>query len=136
VAEFVPPQSVGKFIIPILVIVVLAIVGSSLFPILLTRGKLINLAPGSERKYGIGGGGICSKCHRPFALPLFSMNLGFSKFARCPYCGKWGVVRVQALAKLREAEKAELEWGKEEAVETSEEERLRKELDDSKYQGA
>jgi hypothetical protein len=37
---------------------------------------------------------------------------------------------------LREAEKAELEWAKPEKTnETSEEEKLRKEIDDSKYQG-
>jgi hypothetical protein len=45
------------------------------------------------------------------------------------------VVRIQPLAKLREAEKAELEWGRAEVREETEEERLRKELDDSKYQG-
>ena len=62
------------------------------------------------------------------------MNLGFSKFARCPYCGKWSLVRVESMEKLREAEKAELEWGKVEIQEETEEEKLRKELDDSKYQ--
>ena len=40
-----------------------------------TRGKIKNLPLGAERNYGTGGG-ICPKCHRPFALPLFSMNLG------------------------------------------------------------
>jgi hypothetical protein len=134
-ANFVPPQSVGKFIIPILVVVVLAVLGSSLIPMIMGRGKVQTLPLGAERNYGVSGGGICTKCRRPFVLPLFSMNLGFSKFARCPYCGKWGVVRIQTVAKLREAEKAEMDWGKAEAPEISEEERLRKELDDSKYQG-
>jgi hypothetical protein len=62
------------------------------------------------------------------------MNLGLSKLARCPYCGKWSIVRIQSMAKLREAEQAELEWGKAEVLEETEEEKLRKELDDSKYQ--
>jgi len=44
-------------------------------------------------------------------------------------------VRIQPLAKLREAEQAELEWGRVEEAKISEEEKLRKELDDSKYQG-
>jgi hypothetical protein len=63
------------------------------------------------------------------------MNLGLSKLARCPYCGKWSAVRIQPLAKLREAEKAELEWGRAEVREETAEEKLGKELDDSKYQG-
>jgi hypothetical protein len=135
-ANFVPPQSVGKFIIPILVIVVVAILGSALFPMLTNRGKLVNLPPGTERSYGAGGGGICPKCQRPFALPLFGMNLGFSKLARCPYCGKWSAVRIQSVAKLREAEKAELEQARagQAVVGETEEEKLKKELDNSKYQ--
>ncbi|MGA2504880.1 MAG: hypothetical protein ABSG01_12390, partial [Anaerolineales bacterium] len=66
--------------------------------------------------------------------PLFSMNLGLSKLARCPYCGKWAVVRIQTLGKLREAEQAELGWGKSEVLEETEENKLRKEIDETKYQ--
>ena len=43
-------------------------------------------------------------------------------------------MRVESLGKLREAEKAELEWGKTEVKEESEAEKLNKQLDDSKYQ--
>lgn len=136
VVNFVPPQSVGKFIFPILGIVVVAILASTIGPLLMNRGKLVNLPLGAERNYGVGGGAICPKCHRPFALPLFSMNLGFSKFARCPYCGKSSVVRIQSIAALRVAEKAELEQAKpgEQIVGETEDEKLRKELDNSKYQ--
>jgi len=63
------------------------------------------------------------------------MNLGLSKLAHCPYCGKGSVVRIQLLAKLRKAEQAELEWGRAEVAKISEEEKLRKKLEDSKYQG-
>jgi hypothetical protein len=135
-ANFVPPQSVGKFIYPILAVVVIALLASTLGPLLMNRGKLVNLPPGTERNYGAGGGGICPKCHRPFALPLFGMNLGLSKLARCPNCGKWSAVRIQSIAKLREAERAELEQAKagEPIVGETEEEKLKKELDNSKYQ--
>jgi hypothetical protein len=69
-------------------------------------------------------------------LPLFSMNLGFSKLALCPFCGKLGLVRVESIVKLREAEKTELDWVKNnEPPETQDEEALRKEIDDSKYLG-
>jgi Bacterial Ig domain len=135
-ANFVEPQSVGKFIYPVLAIVVVAILASTLGPLLMNRGKLVNLPLGEERHYSMGGGGICSKCHRPFALPLFSMNLGLSKFARCPYCGKWSAVRLLPIDRLREAERAELEQAKtaQPVIGETEEDRLKKELDNSKYQ--
>lgn len=134
-AEFVPEQEVAKFLIPVFGVVLVAILGSTLIPFLVTRNKKpVQLPLGEERSYGVGGGGICPKCKRPFALPFFSMNMGLSKYGRCPYCGKWSAVRVLPVAKLREAEKAELTWSQAEAPQVSEEEKLRKELDDSKYQ--
>jgi len=128
-------QAAGKIAIPLIVVVFGAILLSAVVPMLVGRGKLKELPLGAERKYGIGGGGICPKCHRPFPMPLFSMHLGFSKLARCPFCGKWGMVKVQPLAKLREAEQAELKQAQEALPETSAEEKLKKELDESKYQG-
>jgi hypothetical protein len=136
-SNFVPASEGTKaglqIVIPVLVIVFGAILLSFIVPLVTGRGKTQNLPLGAERKYGLGGG-ICPKCRRPFALPLFSMRLGLSKLARCPYCGKWSAVRIQPLAKLREAEQAELEWGRAEVKEETEEEKLRKEIDDSKYQ--
>lgn len=134
ISNFVPASEGTKFVIPILVIVFGAILLSFIIPLMTGRGKTQSIPLGEERKYGFGGG-ICPKCRRPFALPLISMHLGLSKLARCPYCGKWSLVRVEAIGKLREAEKAELEWGRGEVPEISNEEQLRKELDDSKYQG-
>jgi hypothetical protein len=120
---------------PILGIALLAILLSVGVPLIVTRGKRESLPLGEERNYGIRGGGICPKCHRPFVIHLWGMNLGLSKYDRCPYCGKWSVIRVRSIAKLREAEKAELAWAKAEAPQLSEEEKQRKDLDDSKYQG-
>jgi hypothetical protein len=122
-----------QIVITVLAIVFGAVLLSFIVPLMTRRGKNHDLPLGAERKYGQGGG-ICPKCRRPFALPLFSMNLGLSKLAHCPYCGKWSAVRIQPLAKLREAEKVELEWGRAEVREETEEEKLRKEIDDSKYQ--
>ena len=135
--NFVPKQSTLKFILPILGIVVLAILFSTLVPFLANRGKRSSIPQGAERKYGAGGGGICPHCHRPFPLPLFSAHLGFSKLAVCPTCGKWSLVRAESIDKLREAEKAELESAKPETISVlSEEEKLRNEINDSKYQGS
>jgi hypothetical protein len=116
-------------------VIVAAVLLSAVVPLLARRGKHLILPLGAERKYGVSGGGICPKCHRPFPLPLLSANLGFNKLASCPFCGKWSLVRLESIGKLREAEKAELEWAKagEQIIGETEEEKLKKELDDSKY---
>jgi hypothetical protein len=132
--NFVPKQSSLKIIIPILSVVVVAILLSTLVPLLNRSSKRPSTPLGTKRNYGAGGGGICPKCHRPFALPLFSAHLGFFKLAPCPFCGKWSLVRVESIDKLREAEKAELEWGNVDVKKETEEEKSIKELDDSKYQ--
>jgi hypothetical protein len=136
VSYFVPASEGTKvamqIALPVLGVVFAAMLLSFMIPELMRRGKSKDLPYGAERKYGMGEG-ICPKCHRPFALSIFNLNLGFSKLTRCPYCGRWGTVRIQSLVKLRKAEQAELEWGKAEVQEESEEERLREQVDDSKY---
>jgi len=135
--NFVPKQSSLNFILPVLGIVVVAILLSVLLPFLINRGKRTSLALGTERKYGVSGGAICPNCHRPFALPLFTAHVGFSKLAVCPFCGKLSLMKVESISTLREAEKAELESAKPENPSTiSEDEKLRKEIDDSKYQSS
>jgi hypothetical protein len=135
-ANFVPKQSATKIILPVMGVILAAILLSTLVPLLVRRGKRLNIPLGSERVYGAGGGGICPNCHRPFSLPLVSARLGFSRLTACPFCGKWGLVRIESIDKLRQAEKAELEWAKPEHPSSiPEEEKLKKEIDDSKYQG-
>ncbi len=140
-AEFVSSQegmrAAGRILIPILVIVLLAVVVSALFPLITGRGKLSHLPPGTPRNYGLRGGGICPKCGRPFAFSFLAPNLPFFKIDRCPFCGHWGPVRVASLDALRKAEAAELEnaGSAQQVPEESEAEKLRKELDESRYQG-
>ena len=136
ITTFVPKQSSLKFILPILGVVAVAILLSTLVPFLTGRSKRTSLPLGAERSYGIRGGAICPKCQRPFALPLFSAHLGFSRMAVCPYCGKLSLVRAESIGKLREAEQAELEEKKAQVPEATEEEKLKQDLDDSKYQGS
>ena len=57
----------------------------------------------------------------------------FNKLDRCPYCGRWGFLRRRSLEELRAAEAAELDGVQGFEPEISEEEKLRKELDDSRY---
>jgi DNA-directed RNA polymerase subunit RPC12/RpoP len=137
--EFVPASAAGgvmtKILVPIIGLVVLLILVSAIGPMILNKGKLSSLAPGTARKYGIGGGVICPKCARPFPLRLWWINLGWNKIDRCPYCGKWVFVRPRSMSELRQAEAAELVNSQAGNVTTpeSETDRLHKDLDDSKY---
>jgi hypothetical protein len=120
-------------IIPMLVIVFGALILAAVIP-LVTGRKTRSLVPGSPRQYPLGGG-ICPKCRRPFAFHIYGLNLMMNKFDRCPYCGRWSSVKSLAISHLREAEQAELAGVPTAAPEVSDEEKLKKELEDSKYQG-
>jgi Bacterial Ig domain len=129
-------QSTLRIILPILVVVLGAILLSALIPMLSRRGKTESLAPGAQRNYGMMGGTICPKCRRPFSIQFWGINMLAGKLNRCPYCGRWSIVRRQSIAELRAAEQAELDQSSSVEVPSplSEEEKLRKELDNSKYQ--
>ena len=119
-------------IVPILAIVFGSIIVGALIPII-SRKKGKSVPPGTQRTYTFGGG-ICPKCHRPFAFPLFGMNMIAGKLTPCPHCGKWSIVRREPLEILRAAEQAEMVKEDMKLPEVSEEEKLRRGLDDSKYQ--
>jgi len=128
-------QAATRILLPLLVVVMGAILLSFLLTFLST-GKRQSLPAGAARKYGFSGGAICPKCRRPFPLHLFGLNLGLGKLDRCPYCGKWSLLRRRPIAELRLAEQAELEASQANAQvpESSEEEKLRREMDDSRFQ--
>lgn len=124
-----------RFVMPMLVIVfgglALAYAG-----MLFSTSRLRDLPLGAPRKYGLAGGAICPRCRRPYSRHFWSMNLGAGKLERCPFCGKWAVVRAMSPEALRQAEKDELALEQPETIATpeSEEERLRKSLEESRYQ--
>jgi len=125
-----------KFIIPILLIVGAAALLSAIFPWLMRGGKNAELPLGAQRKYGVSGGTICPRCKRPYALHALGLHLGISmKLERCPYCGKWAMVGRKSQYELRAAEAAELLQAQNAGgvPEESEEEKLRKEIDKSRY---
>ncbi len=129
-------KAAGRIIIPLLSLVLVLMLLSFFVPVLLRRGKMEELAPGTPRNYGIKGGAICPRCQRPFVLHLFSVNLGPNrKYERCPYCGRMGIVKTRSLKDLRAAEAAELEQAHlaGQVPEESEEDKLRKELENSRY---
>jgi len=121
-----------KMIVPILAVVFGSLaIGAITTMINLRKGK--KLPAGTTRSYTFGGG-ICPKCKRPFGFQLLSMNMIAGKLTPCPHCGKWSIVKRASMSDLHAAEQAELDTEKVQISEASEEEKLRKELDDSKYQ--
>jgi DNA-directed RNA polymerase subunit RPC12/RpoP len=139
-AQFITSEQAGKnslgIILPILAVVLIAVLASAVIPMLSSRGKTASLPPGARRNYGVMGGTICPKCGRPFSIQFLGINLPMGKLNRCPYCGKWSIVRRRSMDDLQAAEQAELDQSSGEAIASplSEEEKLRKELDNSKYQ--
>jgi len=124
-----------SIIIPILGLVVLVSLLSAVIPAITSRKKG-TLPPNSVRNYGLAGGTICSRCNRPFAMHFLAPNMLMGKLERCPFCGKWGIVRSFPLEKLREAEEAEKRSQMDISNNSvkSNDDQLKKEIDDSKYQ--
>jgi hypothetical protein len=120
-----------RIVIPILILVFGALLLAAVVPLLMGR-KTAALKPGTPRQY-ILGGTICPKCGRPFAFSIFSLRLVVARLERCPYCGRWSFVHGVSQSQLRAAEQAEVEAAQGQVPETSAEEKLKKELDDSKY---
>jgi hypothetical protein len=138
--NFLSPQAstttMLKIIIPIFLIVGAAALISAFFPWLMRGGKNEELPLGAQRKYGVSGGTICPRCKRPYAMRALGLNLGISaKLDRCPYCGKWAIVGRKSQDELRAAEAAELRQAQAagQVPEESEEDKLRKEIDKSRY---
>jgi hypothetical protein len=128
-------QSVGRILVPILGVLGLALVaGLSIAVMDIRRSRAAPTPLGAERHYGLLGGAVCPKCGRPFARHWWGLNAGLGKLDRCPHCGKWSIVRAQPLEQLRAAEAAELKDAQGAPVpELSPEEKLRRQLDDSRY---
>jgi len=125
-------SAVLKMIVPILAVVFGAMAITAITSMINVRkGK--KLPAGATRSYTFGGG-ICPKCKRPFGFQLLGINMIAGKLMPCPHCGKWSIVRRASMSDLHAAEQAELTTEKAQISEASEEEKLRKELDDSRYQ--
>lgn len=129
-------QAAAKIVLPVLGLILGISILSFLFPFLAGKRKRTALPFGTERKYGALGGTICKKCKRPFSIHFLSIRLGFSRLDWCPHCYKWGFVRRYSLEELRAAERQEVGTasGIPENLGLTEEEKLRKDLEESKYQ--
>ena len=128
-------QAASNIIIPIVVVILIAVGLAVLVPMVFSRGKKEQLPAGAPRNYGAYGGTICPKCSRPFSRHIYGLNLGLHKYDRCPYCGKWSLVRRQSREELEAAEAAEIAAAREGVFspERSEEDELRQEIEDSRF---
>jgi hypothetical protein len=126
----------GKIIGPVFGLIAVVMMVTFIIPVLMVRRKGQTLPLGAPRNWGVTGGTICPKCKRAFAMHFFAPNVVVGKFDICPHCGKWSVVRAYPRDVLEASVAAESELAKAQGVKTVEstEEKLRKELDDSKYQ--
>jgi hypothetical protein len=119
------------FVVPLLAVVLVVMVLSSVLPALLGRGRRA-FQPGS---YGPAGGAVCSRCELPFGRSLFSANLLVGKLERCPHCGKWGLVRRASSIDLDAAEARFAATHSEGTVQQEDEqEHLRRMVDESRYE--
>lgn len=131
VRVFISPEEARGAIVgllfPILGIAAVALLAGVLVPLALGRSKP---QPG---KYGISGGAVCPKCGLPFPIHFFSMHAGAKNLERCPHCGKWVWVRK---AKKEDLLAAEARWTGGEAAPdpNAEEDRLKRQIDDSRYE--
>lgn len=127
-------QAAGRIVLPILAVVVVSMLLAAVVPALTGRNKSDQAS--NPASYGALGGTLCPRCGRPFPLHLLSPNLLTHKFDRCPHCGKWSLVRRQPPAVLQaayEAQEQAAQDGTTPPAALSEEEKLRKTLDESRF---
>ena len=117
----------------LIIILVIAILAFRILPNLFSKSK-------GESQHGSGygafGGVVCPNCTLPYGLTMGKINLGIGALSRCPHCGKWRVVRrasPEALAAAEERLRGQAGPG-DEAPKENEEEKLRRELDNSRFE--
>lgn len=136
--EFVPASSAAKGALSILAPILIVVFGGMLvmFVVPLLRKDKGRAAEAPIN--GVLGGTVCPKCGRPFGLHLWALNISLvGKFDRCPHCGKWSFVRRASPEVLEAAAAAMTAAAEAEAAAAApvsdEEQRLKKQLDDSRY---
>lgn len=123
-------SNTGSMVIPILAAVAVVAVLGAVIPVLMGRKRTHK--PGV---YGAAGGAVCRKCTMPFSRNFLAPNLLVGKLERCPHCGHWSIVPAAPAAALKAAEERLAADSEGEIKEVSEEESLRRMIDDSRYDG-
>ena len=123
---------------PILGILVGIVVLVALAQFLIFRTRKHTRVPlGEARHYGFHGGAICPRCKRPFPLHWYAVNAGImTKLDTCENCGRFGLFRPVSREALLQAEQDELRQAQPQGPvhELSEDEKLKQQLDSSRYE--
>ena len=123
-------QAAGRFAIPVIGLVILVSLAGTVGPALVGRRK-----PHRRGEYGVEGGAVCPRCRFPFSRHLISPNMLVGKLERCPHCGKWSMVRRATPQELEAAEnRLAEEEGRGALVVDDEKERVRRMIDESRYE--
>ncbi len=136
--NFISGSSAGRttlyIVIPILII---AIGGRLLSSWITNRGRNKSQGQSEINVHGPFGGTICPKCNKPFARHIWGFNVVVGKYDRCPHCGKWSLVRAMPPdvldASVEAMQQAKATQDQVKPDDTDDEDRLRKRLDDSKF---
>ena len=78
---------------------------------------------------------MCAYCGQEFNRRIMGINLGLKRKEKCPHCGKWNTFdihgnNVDILEESPKEERSDLE----KAEELTEEERLERKLEESRYE--
>ncbi len=121
-------RKTGDLVTPLLIFVAAATVIGVVAPMLLGRQK-----PHVPGVYGMAGGAICPRCTFPYTRHIFAPNMLVGKLERCPHCGKWAIVPQAGADALQAAEKRLAAEGQGELDVLTEEEKLRRMIEDSRF---
>ncbi|MCJ7707434.1 MAG: Ig-like domain-containing protein [Anaerolineales bacterium] len=123
-------QAAGRIAIPVIGLVILVSLAGTVGPALVGRRK-----PHRRGEYGVEGGAVCPRCRFPFSRHLISPNMLVGRLERCPHCGKWSMVRRATPQELEAAEnRLAEEEGRGALVVDDEKERLRRMIDESRFE--
>jgi hypothetical protein len=123
-------QAAGRIAIPVIGLVILVSLAGTVGPALVGRRK-----PHRRGEYGVEGGAVCPRCRFPFSRHLISPNMLVGRLERCPHCGKWSMVRRATPQELEAAEnRLAEEEGRGALVVDDEKERVRRMIDESRYE--
>lgn len=130
-----PAQNIKGIILLVVPILLLIIAGRFVANWFSKRGQEEHSAEVAKIN-GPQGGAICPKCHKPFARHWWGLNLGTSKYDRCPHCHKWSMVARQSPELLQAALDAmqQAEISPAETPNTDDESSRKRRLDDSRFE--
>jgi hypothetical protein len=126
-------EATGRIAFPLLGAVLVLIIAGAGFSYFVSTRRPQPYIEGRARSYGPAGGAICVRCGRPFARNFLSLNLFTGKLERCPYCQKWQLAKRAGPTALAAAEAAEIEASKPTISTESPEEKLRRQIEESRY---